>query len=64
MRDALDHSPGERLGVDEYNAAVGERFWDIRQFGFWKLERQQTFAEPDDPSWVAFDRGDWDSRCN
>jgi hypothetical protein len=27
---------------------------------FWKLERRQTFAEPDVPSWVAAMRGDWE----
>jgi hypothetical protein len=26
---------------------------------FWKLERGQTFAEPGDASWEAFNRGEW-----
>ncbi|WP_344905879.1 DUF6879 family protein [Actinomadura meridiana] len=27
---------------------------------FWKLERRQTFQEPDDASYQAFVRGDWE----
>lgn len=26
---------------------------------FWKLETYQSFREPDDSSWRAFDSGDW-----
>ncbi|MBP2472563.1 hypothetical protein JOF53_001435 [Crossiella equi] len=34
-------------------------FARLRDGGFWKLERQQHFAEPDNPSWRAFHGGDW-----
>jgi len=60
MRELLDRSSGERLGPAEYRAEFLERFWAITRHDFWKLERQQTFAEPGDRSWEAFRAGDWD----
>jgi hypothetical protein len=38
-------------------------FWrhaDQVSGGFWKLERRQTFREPEEPSWLAMTAGDWD----
>lgn len=37
-------------------------FWrhhERSEGAFWKLERRQTFREPDDPGWVAMSNGDW-----
>ncbi|PSK90937.1 hypothetical protein CLV63_12163 [Murinocardiopsis flavida] len=28
--------------------------------GVWKLERRQSFRQPENASWAAFDRGSWD----
>ncbi|MEV4252497.1 DUF6879 family protein [Spirillospora sp. NPDC049652] len=38
-------------------------FWEYHERtdgAFWKLERRQSFREPDEPSWVAMSTGDWD----
>lgn len=60
MLDALRSSAAERLDLAEYWADFEKRFWETRTPGFWKLERQQTFKEPGEPSWDAFAAGDWD----
>lgn len=36
------------------------KFFDNLKQTFRKIEFGQTFAEPGNPSWEAFDRGDWD----
>lgn len=59
MRDLLDRYSGQRLATAVYRADFRERFWAIAEHDFWKLERQQSFAEPGDESWEAFDAGDW-----
>lgn len=59
MRDLLDRSSGQRLNLAEYREDFRKRFWTITEHDFWKLERIQTFREPGDESWEAFDRGDW-----
>jgi hypothetical protein len=59
MRDLLDQSLGQRLNLAEYREDFRKRFWTITEHDFWKLERIQTFREPGDDSWEAFDRGDW-----
>jgi hypothetical protein len=59
MRDLLDRSLGQRLNVAEYREDFKKIFWTITEHDFWKLERIQTFREPGDESWEAFDRGDW-----
>lgn len=49
-----DYLPGDLYFQDFYSRLqqmTGES---------WKLERRQTFAEPDSPSWEAARRGDWD----
>jgi hypothetical protein len=48
------------MELDAYYADFEKNFWSITDLGFWKLERQQVFKEPDYDSWVAFARGDWD----
>jgi hypothetical protein len=59
MRDLLDRSLGHRLTVADYRADFRKTFWAIDEHNFWKLERAQTFREPGDESWEAFERGDW-----
>lgn len=59
MRDLLDRRQGQRLGVADYREEFRNTFWAITEHDFWKLERIQTFREPGDDSWEAFDRGDW-----
>jgi hypothetical protein len=37
-------------------------FWahhERSEGAFWKLERRQSFREPDEPGWVAMNNGDW-----
>lgn len=58
MPRPLDDAVGKRLELSEYYADFRRNFRRARNF--WKLERGQVFAEPGDPSWEAFDTGDWD----
>ncbi|GAA2095935.1 DUF6879 family protein [Actinomadura alba] len=60
MHDLLDGLMGERMELDDYYADFEKNFWGITDLGFWKLERQQVFKEPDYDSWLAFAKGDWD----
>ncbi len=60
MSELLDGVSGERMDLDAYYADFEKHFWSITELGFWKIERQQTFQEPEYDSWVAFARGDWD----
>ncbi|GIJ23609.1 DUF6879 family protein [Micromonospora lutea] len=60
MHDLLDGDPGELLPLNAYWADFDKRFWTTGPPGFWKLERQQTFKEPNDESWQAFAAGRWD----
>jgi hypothetical protein len=57
MSRPLGDAVGERLELPEYYEDFQNRFRRARTF--WKLERGQVFAEPGDPSWEAFDAGDW-----
>ena len=59
MRELLDRFTGDRLTSPEYNTDFGQRFWHAGPAGFWKVERRQTFQEPRDQSWRAFQAGDW-----
>lgn len=52
----LNHLPYERLDLDTYYDDFDRNF---RKTQFWKLERTQTSAEPSNPSWVAFNHGNW-----
>jgi hypothetical protein len=58
----LDGATGERMELPAYYADFQENY--ARTRSFWKLERGQSFAEPGDESWEAFDRGDWDEAMN
>lgn len=60
MRELLDSASGERMSLDEYRADFQRHFWHIGDAGFWKLERQQTFAEPGNESWKSFAAGRWE----
>jgi hypothetical protein len=57
MPKPLDGAVGSRMDLDDYYRDFERRFWQAAEF--WKLERGQTFAEPGDASWEAFNRGDW-----
>jgi hypothetical protein len=57
MSRPLDGIVGECMYLRSYYADFEKNFGRAREF--WKLERGQTFAEPGDLSWEAFDRGDW-----
>jgi hypothetical protein len=57
MPRPLGDAAGERLELPGYYADFEQRFAGAREF--WKLERGQSFAEPGNPSWEAFSRGDW-----
>ncbi|MDP9792539.1 hypothetical protein J2S43_001051 [Catenuloplanes nepalensis] len=61
MPDTLVLPRGRRLNAAAFKAEFAERFWNIREHDFWKLERQQTFTEPGDASWEAFRAGDWNT---
>ncbi|MEV6983206.1 DUF6879 family protein [Sphaerisporangium sp. NPDC051017] len=60
MLDRVRGVPGHRLGA----AAYLDEFWPYfdRLGGgtLWKLERAQSFQEPDVPSWVAMIGGGWE----
>lgn len=60
MHDLLGGAAGEYMEPDAFHADFKEKFWATEDPGFWKLERQQHFKEPDHESWQAFARGDWD----
>jgi Family of unknown function (DUF6879) len=55
----VSHTKG-RLELADYWVDFERRFWQTKEPGFWKLERQQTFKEPNEPSWIAFADGNWD----
>jgi len=57
MRSISDSQAGVSLDLDDYYRDFEHNFWRGR--GFWKLERQQSFAEPGNPSWEAFSQGRW-----
>ncbi|MEU5977471.1 DUF6879 family protein [Streptomyces sp. NPDC047315] len=59
MRDLLDASPGEKLGLDAYRADFRRRDFAVDGYDSWKLERRQHFREPGDASWDAFVRRQW-----
>jgi hypothetical protein len=59
MPELLGGFEGEYLELDTYQERFEEDFWTADGTGFWKLERQQYFREPGNPSWEAYRRGDW-----
>jgi hypothetical protein len=60
MHELLDGAVGQRMALSAYQADFEKIFWAIKEGGFWKLERAQTFKEPDNASWQAFASGQWD----
>lgn len=59
MLDQIRELPGETLDIATYHALRREES-DHLTGPIWKLERSQYFHEPDDdPSWQAFNAGDW-----
>ncbi|MCW2904826.1 MAG: hypothetical protein JWO67_7091 [Streptosporangiaceae bacterium] len=56
MLERLLDLPGRELGLDAYLSDFESYFWQVDET--WKLERQQTFREPDVPSWAALAEGD------
>ena len=50
--------PAIELNLEDYLADFWRCFQRLKG-DFWKLERGQTFREPEEPSWVALDQGDW-----
>ena len=54
----LDHTTGEHLDNEAFYEDFNNHFWNCDQF--WKLESAQHFAEPGNPSWEAFNAGNWD----
>lgn len=61
MLDILDGLRGDLLTLADYVADADERqFYLAAGHDSWKLERQQRFNEPAEPSWVAFSQGRWE----
>ncbi|MEV5896646.1 DUF6879 family protein [Nonomuraea fuscirosea] len=59
MLERIHEIPGVLLSADEYLDDFWPNFRMIDDV-FWKLERVQSFREPNEPSWVAMLEGDWD----
>lgn len=59
MPDLFDAAAGADMTLVDYYEDFERHFWNVREF--WKLERGQTFAEPGNASWEAFNQGDWDA---
>jgi hypothetical protein len=57
MLERLLDLSGTDLTLDAYLGDFESCFWRVAES--WKLERQQTFREPEVPSWVAMAEGDW-----
>lgn len=57
MLDRISKLPGAELDLAAYSDAYDEAY---TQIVFRKLERRQTFREPEVPSWEAFAVGDWE----
>jgi hypothetical protein len=60
MRKYTGDLAGRRLTVTQYREDYRRRYADTRNTTSWKLERQQTFIEPNNDSWQEFDRGNWE----
>ena len=60
MPEAPRRFTGDRLPLDEYLRDYHARFWRTGPSGCWKLERGQTFREPNNASWEASAAGEWD----
>ena len=58
MLDRIPEISGDELDHAAYHGDFARHTAGLRGV-IWKLERSQTFREPDDPSWHAFVSGDW-----
>lgn len=58
MTNDLDPTTGEHLDNEAFYEDFNNHFWNTDHF--WKLERIQHFAEPTNPSWEAFNQGNWE----
>jgi hypothetical protein len=58
MLESVRLRPAVELNAKGY---LDDFWWHSEKGGgdFWKLERIQHFREPDEPSWVAMNEGDW-----
>ncbi|MEV5704492.1 DUF6879 family protein [Actinoallomurus sp. NPDC052274] len=56
MLERVAGLPGVGLKLDDYFTDFDSRLWQVDST--WKLERRQSFREPDVPSWVAWAEGD------
>lgn len=54
-----DEFPGDLLSLKAYRQDFAEREAVGRVEASWKMERNQAFREPGNPSWVAFENGNW-----
>ncbi|MER6665977.1 DUF6879 family protein [Amycolatopsis japonica] len=59
MNETRPNISGHRLTLEDYIDDYKSRFWKTNKNACWKLERQQTFRELNNPSWEASSRGDW-----
>jgi hypothetical protein len=58
-RPSLAPGEGRALPLDVYDSDFDRYDEAVRDHDCWKLERAQTFAEDEDPSYDAFRRGEW-----
>jgi hypothetical protein len=56
MLERIPEVHGQVLDLDAYSDFFDAAY---KKIIFWKLERRQTFREPGDASWEAFDTGNW-----
>lgn len=60
MSDFLGGLSGRRLTQADYFDDYFRRYGEADNSVSWKLERRQSFVEPDDDSWREFAEGNWD----
>lgn len=58
MLERLSDAPSDQLSLEEYYREFSSHFQQITT-EFAKFERRQHFIEPGNPSWEAFNAGDW-----
>lgn len=59
MFDDVARTHSATLSSQDYLSDFWPHFQKLEET-FWKLETRQSFREPEDPSWRAFDAGNWD----
>ncbi|GII76856.1 hypothetical protein Sru01_18380 [Sphaerisporangium rufum] len=60
MLDRVRGIPGHHLEAAAYLDEFWPYFDRLGAGTLWKLERAQSFQEPDVPSWAAMAEGDWE----